>query len=94
MRTKRPDRLLQVWEKAYHQLPDWELKFVGDGPFRKNLEILAQKLALPRITFEGYKEDATPYMDKAAILCLTSTFEGWPLVITEGANVRSSAHGV
>ena len=80
---KRPDRLLQVWEKAYHQLPDWELKFVGDGPFRKNLEILAQKLALPRITFEGYKEDATPYMDKAAILCLTSTFEGWPLVITE-----------
>lgn len=80
---KRPERLLQVWKKAYHELPDWELKFVGDGPFRKKLEHLAQKEKLPRITFEGYKEDATPYMDKASILCLTSTFEGWPLVITE-----------
>ena len=44
---------------------------------------LASRLELERITFEGFHGNVKPFYDTASIICLTSTFEGWPLCLTE-----------
>ena len=80
---KRVDRLLSIWKKIYKEIPEWELIIIGDGPERNILELLAKKWKLERIKFIGYIPDVDIYYRDASILCLTSTFEGWPLCLTE-----------
>ncbi|WP_319504224.1 glycosyltransferase [Bacteroides graminisolvens] len=86
---KRIDRLLKIWELACSDLPDWELVLVGDGPERATLQQKAVEMELPRISFEGYSNKVGEYYSQATVLCLTSTFEGWGLCLTE-----AQAHGV
>ncbi len=80
---KRVDRLLEVWKKIYQQLDEWELIIVGDGDERSNLEAQSQKYQLERIQFVGFSNDTSSFYRDASILCLVSTFEGWPLCLTE-----------
>ncbi len=80
---KRPDRMLKIWEKVHVQLPDWELHFIGDGNYGHRLKATAKSLQLPRVYFTGYQEDVATPMSEASILCLTSSIEGWGLVIGE-----------
>lgn len=82
-RDKRVDRLLRIWAEAETQLPDWRLRIVGDGPERQSLQDLASELHLQRVCFEGFHTDVQPYYNAASILCMTSSFEGWPLVVAE-----------
>lgn len=79
---KRVDRLLRVWAMVEPQMPDWELQIVGEGEELSRLLDLADRLQLRNVTFEG-RQNPQPYYDRAAILCLTSTHEGWGLVLTE-----------
>ncbi len=79
---KRVDRLLRIWAEVSKQNPDWSLHIVGDGKDRPNLEKLAGELALKNITFHGYRDPA-PHYESASVLCMTSTFEGWPQVLVE-----------
>lgn len=80
---KRVDRLLDIWHRVESRFPDWQLRIVGDGRERENLEAQAVRLGLQRVEF--CCATATPhlYYNTASILCLTSTFEGWGLVLTE-----------
>lgn len=80
---KRVDRLLQIWHSIQNDFPDWKLRIVGEGKERNRLIALSKELQLKRIEFAG--STSTPWIDynRAAILCLTSTFEGWGLVLTE-----------
>lgn len=80
---KRVDRLIYIWRKIYKKAPDWELILVGDGDEKKSLEALVIKLRLERVTFAGYHSDVHQHYKNASILCLTSNYEGWPLVLTE-----------
>ncbi len=80
---KRVDRLIAIWSKLCRQYPDWNLVLVGDGSERENLEKLAIQLNIKNIKFKGFQLDVSKYYKDASILCLTSTFEGWPLVLTE-----------
>lgn len=80
---KRIDRLLRIWARVQDRFPDWELKLVGDGPERGNLERMASELALQRVQFCGFSTCPSEHYDTAAILCMTSTFEGWGLVLAE-----------
>lgn len=80
---KRVDRLLSIWKKIYKEILEWELIIIGDGPERNNLERLTQKWNLERVHFIGYTSHVDDYYKEASILCLTSTFEGWPLCLTE-----------
>ena len=82
-RDKRVDRLVRIWASAERRLPSWHLTIVGDGPEQERLEQLAQRLGAERITFEGHQQDMQPYYDRAAMLCMTSSFEGWPMVVAE-----------
>lgn len=73
---KRPDLLLQVWEKLQDKHPDWSLCFVGDGPYLERLKQMAAELGLKRISFEGF-QDPESYYATSKIFCMTSAFEGF-----------------
>lgn len=86
---KRIDRLIRIWAKTEKAVPDWRLILAGDGPERARLEQQARGLGLKRASFAGYQQDLAPLYEQSAVVCLTSSFEGWPLCLTEG-----QAHGV
>jgi len=72
--------LLHIWKKLYKQFPDWELILCGDGPQRTLVESEVQ--SMPNVKVIGF-QDPKPYYQTASILCLTSTYEGFGLVLTE-----------
>lgn len=78
---KRVDRLIEIWKNIYRDFPDWEFLLVGDGEDRKNLEKQAENL--DRIHFLGSTKNPSQYYDNASILCMSSQFEGIPLVLLE-----------
>ena len=80
---KRPDRVLQIWEKVCQYLPDWEVEIYGKGSEEKFLRRMIQQKQLPRITLKGYIADAAAVYASGAILMMTSTYEGWGLVLSE-----------
>ena len=81
---KRVDRLLKIWQRIENCPPhaDWNLQILGDGPERKSLEELSRKLGLKRCEFLGFV-DVKPYLSSASILAMTSSSEGFPMVILE-----------
>ena len=81
---KRPDLLLRVWAKLQAAFPAWSLRFVGDGDYLPALKELAGKLGLERVHFEGF-QNPDPYYRDASIFCMTSAFEGFPMVLLEAA---------
>lgn len=85
---KRVDRLLHVWKEIFPKHIDWHLYIVGDGEERHNLEAMAAKNNLRNIIFTGY-QNPCEYFPKCSILCLTSSSEGFPMVILEAA-----CHGI
>lgn len=80
--SKGVDRLLRIWEKVEKTCPDWHLDIVGDGPDAEMLKDSAQKLGLSRIAFHGF-QNPEPYYSRASVFCMTSTFEGFGLVLVE-----------
>lgn len=79
---KRVDRLLKIWEHTYKQFTDWRLEIVGNGPMRNELEEYVNNRNLERVTFHGFC-NPTSFYKKAKIFCLTSTFEGYGMVLVE-----------
>ena len=82
---KRVDLLLEIWRKLYPSFPNWKLNIVGDGEELSSLKDLSKKMNLKSIKFLGHK-DPIPYYKTAKILCMTSSFEGFPLVLAEAHN--------
>lgn len=81
---KRVDRLIRIWAKVAPSHPDWHLRIVGDGKERQALETQVKELGVSgSVEFCGYAPDPSEYYRHASILCLTSEFEGWPLVLAE-----------
>ncbi|WP_418991997.1 glycosyltransferase [Alistipes sp.] len=78
---KRVDFLIRIWKMIEKEIPGWELVIVGDGPEKSRL--FAQAKGLERIRFAGY-QDPTSFYEKAQIVCLTSPYEGFGMVLTEG----------
>lgn len=80
--VKGVDRLLRVWARAGKAVKDWHLDMVGDGPDAACLKELAQSLQLSNVSFEGFRDPA-PYYRRSSVFCMTSTFEGFGLVLPE-----------
>lgn len=86
---KGTDKLLRIWESATRNMDsNWMLDIVGDGPDRVNLERQVHLLGLKNVEFHGF-QDPTPFYEKSKIFCMTSTIEGFGMVLTE-----SMQHGV
>lgn len=86
---KRLDRLIEVWRRVHELLPDWRLDIYGDGPDRDNLQALIDRYRLPRISLAGYVECPSEVYRHAAVLCMTSAYEGYPMSMIE-----AQSHGV
>lgn len=86
--TKRLDRLMRIWGKVHHQLPDYRLMIVGDGRYARTIRREIAKKKLQRVEMLGWQPNVEQFFRKASIVCLTSQTEGWPLSLTE-----AQAHG-
>lgn len=79
-RSKKVQTLLRIWNEVSPQAPDWRLILVGDGHDRASLE--KQAASLHNVEFVGFA-DPTPYYERASVICMTSLFEGFPMILTE-----------
>lgn len=84
---KRLDRVLDVWNRVWRDFSDWELVIVGDGEERPYLERQVKDSNMGNVRFAGYTAEPWSYYEEASILALTSSFEGWGMVISEGQQV-------
>lgn len=79
---KRPDRVLDMWSALHKQYPEWNLVIIGDGPDLQHLKDYANRKRLERVTFTG-QTNPMPYFSESTISCVTSTHEGFGMVIIE-----------
>lgn len=79
---KRVDRLLEIWCELYKDFPNWELMLLGDGEAVLEMKSYAKKLKLERVHFLG-KRDPEPFYKESKILCMTSSYEGFGMVLAE-----------
>ena len=80
---KRTDRMLRIWQKVEKHVDDWTLIIIGDGHYRSAMEAYSHQLGLTRCKFVG-NQASIPFMEKASIVCVTSTHEGFSMVLLEG----------
>lgn len=79
---KAVDRLVKIWGRLYHKHPDWHLVIVGDGPKPIVARLHAMAARMNNIEFVGF-QSPLPYLKESSILCMTSNYEGWGMVLSE-----------
>lgn len=89
---KRIDRLIEAWSNIEDEVSDWKLVIVGgDGGDEKEigqrlefhrLKNLVKSLHLKNVEFVG-SQDPQPYYMESQIFCLTSSYEGFGMVLIE-----------
>ncbi len=84
---KRVFALLDIWKRLAPQLPDWDMKIVGEGPQLKECKAKAQKMRLERISFEGHQVPDKYYND-SKLFVMTSLYEGFPMTLVEAMQYK------
>ena len=72
-----------MWSVIEDKHPDWSLNIVGEGEESSNLKQIAKREGLKRVNFIGFTNNPKQYYDRASIVCMTSTYEGWGMVLME-----------
>lgn len=79
---KKVDYLLRIWKKVQPKHPCWILSICGDGPARPYLEKIVKDESIGGVRFEG-NVSPQPFYERASIMCMTSIYEGTPMVVIE-----------
>lgn len=78
------DYLLRAWVKVAEAEPDWQLKIVGEGEEREVLtQFIIDNNLGASVELVGNTDNVAQYYEQAAIFCLSSRFEGFPMVLLE-----------
>lgn len=82
------DRLLEAWaqikSKEDSSLDEWRLVILGSGEEESNLKASIARLNIEQsVTMLPATPDVGSHYQKAAILAMTSRFEGFPMVLLE-----------
>ena len=78
------DRLLECWIQVNRIVPDWKLKIVGDGDYRDKLsEFIKHHQLTDSVELVGKTDNVSKYYQEADIFCLSSRYEGFPMVLLE-----------
>ena len=78
------DFLIDAWAKVCKINSDWTLRIIGDGEDEKKLKQQAKDLGIyNRIEFIPAKKNINKYYKTASFYCMTSRFEGLPMVLLE-----------
>lgn len=82
------DIMLNNIKILLEQRDDFRLYIIGDGPDRKKLEGLANKLNLDQyVTFLGNQKNPYKYLKEMDVFYLSSRYEGQGMVILEALSV-------
>ncbi len=74
---------IKVWKQFHQQHPDWKAFMLGEGPERKKYEKVIKSNDIHNLTMLGNRQDIQSFYTKAQFLCMTSLYEGWPMVLSE-----------
>lgn len=78
------DMLLEAWVQVNKVMPEWKLKIVGDGEDKLILtEIVKCNKLIECVELVGSTNNIGKYYEEAEIFCLSSRFEGFPMVLLE-----------
>lgn len=80
------DLLLQAWAilKTKPEAKDWILQIVGEGEDKPLLDSLIHSLNLTdSVTIYPFSNQVSQYYQQASIYCMSSRFEGLPMVLLE-----------
>lgn len=80
---KQYDLLIEAWALISKKVGEWKLVILGEGTERKKLEGLIEKYSITNVYLPGNKQNIEDYYKKADIFTVTSTAEGFPMVILE-----------
>lgn len=82
-RLNNHHKRLDLAIEAMKELPNFILNIYGDGPDRKMLEDLKEKLKLKNVIFHGSTNKVQDKLDENGIFVMTSDYEGYPISIIE-----------
>lgn len=78
------DLLLSAWALVAPDAPGWKLRIVGDGPEMQRLCAQARELGVEQsVEFTGATRNVEEHYRNAALFCMSSRFEGFPMVLLE-----------
>lgn len=77
------DLLLQAWQPIEKHYPEWQLRIVGEGPKRTELETQVRELTLRHAIIAGRSADMAEEYAAASLFVLSSRYEGLPLALIE-----------
>lgn len=81
---KRVDHAIRAFVSVAAEIPAARLDIYGDGPLRAELDALIGELGLRNsVMLRGHVAEASAELDDAALLLLTTAFEGQGLVVVE-----------
>ncbi len=81
---KGHDILLRAFAQVAPVMPNWRLRFVGDGPLRKDYEALAEQLEIAsRVEFLGLQSNVLEHLGRCKLFVLPSRNEGFPNALLE-----------
>ena len=84
VKQKGADVLIEAFARISHQISDWGLEIVGDGPMMYELEGLADRRGIQsKVTFHGHKTNVHDFYRQASIFALPSRYEGTPNALIE-----------
>lgn len=82
--TKNVTDFMKAWKMIEQIHPDWKAEIVGEGKDMQLLMNRCKNLGLRSLSFVGYQSNVINYYQRARMVCVTSWYEGWPMVIVEG----------
>jgi glycosyltransferase involved in cell wall biosynthesis len=86
---KAIDEFLHACAPVAAKFPDLVILIAGDGPLSLELKALAASLGLTRwVRFLGWRTDAVDLLGIMDVFCMTSRWEGCPMVLLEAMAVR------
>ena len=77
------DLLLRSWQPVEKHYPEWQLRIVGEGPKRAELETQIQAMGLQRVYLAGKVDKMAEEYAEASLFVLSSRYEGLPLALIE-----------
>jgi len=78
------DLLIDSWSRIVHEFENWKIIIVGSGEDESLLQNMIDEYGLAdSIVLKGQQNDVAPFYRSASFFCMSSRFEGLPMVLLE-----------